>query len=135
MPFIAVFHAVTLMVTTRTLGHVPTILKQIYTDLKNPASFSSPMKLFRAAKWVIPQIKFKDVVDWLETQKLYTLHWRVRTKFRRRKVVTRGVRYQYQADLVDYSTLKRDNCRVPCYHAAVGYTLPRLRASQGSNLV
>ena len=26
-------------------------------------------------------------------------------------------------------------CRVPCYCAAVGYTLPRLRASQGSNLV
>ena len=74
MPFIGVFYAVTLMVTTRTLGHVLTILKQIYTDLKNPASFSSPMKLFRAAKWVIPQIKFKDIVDWLETQKSYTLH-------------------------------------------------------------
>ena len=109
MPFIAVFHPITPMVTTRTLGHIPTILKRIYTDLKNPASFSSPTKLFRAAKWVIPQIKFKDVTEWLETQKLYTLHQRVRTKFRRRKVVTCGVHYQYQADLVDYSKLKRDN--------------------------
>ena len=93
------------------------------------------MKLFRAAKWVIPQIKFKDIADWLETQKSYTLHQKVRTNFRRRKVDTRGVCYQYQADLVHYSTLKRDNCRVPCYRAAVGYTLSRLRASQGSNLV
>ena len=25
-------------------------------------------------------------------------------------------------------------CRVPCYHAAVSYTFPRLRAPQGSNL-
>ena len=25
------------------------------------------------------------------------------------------------------------NCRVPCYRAAVSYTLPRLRASKGSN--
>ena len=30
--------------------------------------------------------------------------------------------------------LTPNSCRVPCYHAAVGYTLPRLRASQGSNL-
>ena len=48
-------------------------------------------------------------MEWLETQKSYTLHWRVRTKFRRRKVVTHRVCYQYQADLVDYSKLKRDN--------------------------
>ena len=48
-------------------------------------------------------------MEWLETQKSYTLHRRVRTKFRRRKVVTRRVCYQYQADLVDYSKLKRDN--------------------------
>ena len=48
-------------------------------------------------------------MEWLETQKSYTLHQRVRTKFRRRKVVTREVHYQYQADLVDYSKLKRDN--------------------------
>ena len=94
---------------TRTSGHILTILKRIYTDLKNPASFSFPTKLFRAAKLVIPQIKFKDVMEWLETQKSYTLHQRVRTKFRRRKVVTHRVRYQYQADLVDYSKLKTDN--------------------------
>ena len=41
MPFVAVFHPITLMVTTRTSGRVPTILKRIYTDLRNPASFSS----------------------------------------------------------------------------------------------
>ena len=69
MPFVAVFHPITLIVMTRTSGHVPTILKRIYTDLKNPASFSSSTKLFRAAKQVIPQIKFKDVTEWLETQK------------------------------------------------------------------
>ena len=34
---------------------------------------------------------------------------RIKTKFRRRKVPTRGVQYQYQVDLVDYSKLKRDN--------------------------
>ena len=48
-------------------------------------------------------------MEWLETQKSYTLHQRVRTKFRRRKVVIHRARYQYEADLVDYSKLKRDN--------------------------
>ena len=36
----------------------------------------------------------------------------------------------YMNILVDASS----DCRVPCYRAAVGYTLPRLRALQGSNL-
>ena len=31
-------------------------------------------------------------------------------EYPRRKVLSRGLRYQYQADLVDYSALKRDNC-------------------------
>ena len=48
-------------------------------------------------------------MDWLETQKSYTLYWRIKSKFRRRKVLTRGVQYQYQADLVNYLILKRDN--------------------------
>ena len=48
-------------------------------------------------------------MNWLETQKSYTLHRRLKTKFKRRKVLTRGVQYQYQADLVDYAKLKRDN--------------------------
>ena len=76
---------------------------------EEPSQFLFPIKIVQAMKWVVPQIKFKDMTEWLETQKSYTLHWRVRTKFRRRKVVTHRVRYQYQADLVDYSKLKRDN--------------------------
>ena len=35
---------------------------------------------------------------------------RIKVKYPRRKVLSRGLRYQYQADLVDYSALKRDNC-------------------------
>ena len=97
------------MVRTRAWSRVTTLLKRIYTDLKNPASFSSPLKLYRAAKRLLPQIKLKDVTEWLETQKSYTLHRRLCSKFRKRKVVTRGVCYQYQADLVGYSKLKRDN--------------------------
>ena len=76
---------------------------------ENPASFSSPYHLYAEAKKINSKIKLQDVTDWLEMQKSYTLHRRIKTKFRRRKVLTRGVQYQYQVDLVDYSKLKRDN--------------------------
>ena len=37
------------------------------------------------------------------------MYRKIKNKFTRRKVLTRGLHYQYQADLVDYSALKRDN--------------------------
>ena len=85
------------------------LLKSIYTDLRHPASFSSPYTLFRATKQKNPNILYKDVESWLETQPVYTKYRRIKVKYPRRKVLSRGLRYQYQADLVDYSPLKRDN--------------------------
>lgn len=87
-------------------------MKPIYTDLKHPASFSSPYKLYRAARKVHDGITLKQVEDWLETQHTYTKYRDVKTRFPRRKVLTRGIGYQHQADLVDYSALSRDNSGV-----------------------
>ena len=88
---------------------VAATLKNIYTDLSNPASYSSPYTLYLAAKRKIPGIKFTQVEEWLESKNSYTLYRRLRRKYTTRKVLARGIRYQYQADLVDYSALKRDN--------------------------
>ena len=85
------------------------LLKSIYTDLRHPASFSPPYTLFRAAKQKNPNILFKDIESWLETQPVYTKYKRVKVKYPHCKVLSRGLRYQYQADLVDYCALKRDN--------------------------
>ena len=82
------------------------LLKSIYTDLRHPASFSSPYTLFRATKQKNPNILYKDVESWLETQPVYTKYRRIKVKHPRHKVLSRGLRYQYQADLVDYSALK-----------------------------
>ena len=85
------------------------LLKSIYTYLRHPASFSSPYTLFRATKQKNPNILFKDVESWLETQPVYTNYRQVKVKYSHHKVLSRGLRYQYQADLVDYSALKGDN--------------------------
>ena len=83
--------------------------KSIYTDLRHPASFSSLYTLFRAAKQKNPNILYKDAESWLETQPVYTKYRRIKVKYPHCKVLYTGLKYQYQADLVDYSALKRDN--------------------------
>ena len=85
------------------------LLKSIYTNLRHPASFSSPYTLFRATEQINPNILFIDVESWLETQPVYTKYRRIKVKYPCHKVLSRGLKYQYQADLVDYSALKRDN--------------------------
>ena len=92
----------------RTL-RINALLKSIYTDHRHPASFSSPYTPFRAATQKNSNILFKDVESWLETQPVYTKYRRIKVKYPSCKVLSRGLRYQYQADLVDYSALKRDN--------------------------
>ena len=73
-------------------------------------TLTSPYTVFRATKQKNPNILFKDVESWLETQPIYTKYRRIKVKYPHCKVLSRGLRYQYQADLVDYSALKRDNC-------------------------
>ena len=85
------------------------LLKSIYTDLRHLGSFSFSYTLFRATEQKTPNILFKDVESWLETQPVYTKYRRVKVKYPQHKVLFRGLRYQYQADFVDYSALKRDN--------------------------
>ena len=52
-----------LRLTQRRPLRINALLKSIYTDLRHPASFSSPYTLFRAAKQKNPNILFKDVKD------------------------------------------------------------------------
>ena len=85
------------------------LLYRIYTDVKNPASFSSPWKLYKAVKKDDSSITLTQVKHFLESQKSYTLHRHFNSRFHQRKVLARGVRYQFQADLIDYAPLKREN--------------------------
>ena len=86
------------------------LLHKIYTDIRNPTSFSSPWKLYRATRslgyW---DITLSDVEHFLEGQHSYTLHRHFNPRFRRRKVLAWDVGYQYQADLIDYAPLKSEN--------------------------
>lgn len=76
-------------------------LNTIYFNPANPASFGSAYQLARATGE-----KLADVKKWLIKQNAYTLHTPVRRKFQRRKVIVGGIDHQWQADLIDVSSLK-----------------------------
>lgn len=85
------------------------ILKKIYYDVRNPASYSAPYTLYKAAKKINKNIRIRDVNDWLSSQNAYTLYRPVKSVFKRRKVIVRGLHHQHQADLVDFQPLAREN--------------------------
>lgn len=85
------------------------ILDKIYNNPKHPASFSSPYKLWIAAHKKNVKISLEFVKEWLQSQNSYTLHREVRREFPRRKVIVSGVGIQYQADLVDFAPIKKEN--------------------------
>lgn len=79
-------------------------LKRIYYDESNPASYGGIKKLASATN-----LHPKNVSDWLNQQWTYTLHKPARKTFPRRKYVSRGINYQWQADLMDMQKYSREN--------------------------
>ena len=55
------------------------------------------------------KLKQSDVHHWLSYQDAYTLHKPVRRTFSRRRVIVGGIDHQWQADLIDVRSLKKDN--------------------------
>lgn len=59
-------------------------MEEIYSDLTNPASLSSPKNLYDEVRKNDDQVKFKHIEDFLASQKSYTLHKVKKHKFKKR---------------------------------------------------
>lgn len=88
---------------------IESLLKQVFYDIKNQASFSSPRRLYNSVKKRIPSLKLEHVEDFLSRQDAYTLHRPVRHVFPRRKTVVRARDSQWQTDLIVLPALSRHN--------------------------
>ena len=84
-------------------------LSDYYFDTKSPVAFTSPLALYREAKKRYPSLTFRQVKTWLQSKDTYTLHKPVRYNFPRNRVIVTGIDDQWQADLVDISSLARFN--------------------------
>ena len=71
-----------------------------YYNPKKPASFTGHHSFSKVAK---------NSKNWLQSQDVYTLHKSVRRRFPRRKTIVPGAKFQFQADLIDFSALKNYN--------------------------
>ena len=83
-------------------------LSDYYFDTKTPVAFTSPLALYREAKKHYPSLTFHQVKTWLQSKDTCTLHKPVRYNFPRNREVTE-FNGQWQADLVDISSLARFN--------------------------
>ena len=88
---------------------IENVISDLYHSLNSHASFSSPLKLYQAAKLKIPGLKLKDVKNWLSKDLTYTLHHPIRRNYTTRRVLVHRIDEQWQADLVDLQKLARFN--------------------------
>ena len=85
------------------------VLEKIFYNLGNPYSYSSPQILYKAPKQHLPDLTLKQVKNWLASQKAYVAHKQSRHRFPRRKVITSGIDYQWEADLAVLEAISRYN--------------------------
>lgn len=84
-------------------------LKRLYYDPRSPASFSSAERLFKEAKKIIPEIRRKQVQQYLNSQRTYTLYRRSVERYKRLKTKASGLHTDWQADLMDVRNMAHAN--------------------------
>ena len=83
------------------------LLKKLYHDLKNPATYAGKSKLLQEAKKHDTNISTEDVEQWSKSQLAYTLHKPMGLNFKTKPVVVHQI--DEQIDLVDMSKLSKHN--------------------------
>lgn len=84
-------------------------LKKIYFKPSSPVAFGGAKKLYDYVKSKGYNPTFKYIREWLQDQETYSLYKPSRSKFQRLRVVTKGPRDVYDADLADMADLSEDN--------------------------
>ena len=85
------------------------ILNKIYTDPKEPGSYSGFSGFSKALKTKKLNISSSTIKKYLQTQDAYTLHKPKRIHFTRKRVLVSGIDSCWQLDLADMSSLKTSN--------------------------
>ena len=85
------------------------VLTSLYTDPRKPSSFSSVGNLYYYAKKIFPEIKLKDVRDFLTSSHTYTRFKKPFYKGPRRKVFLAYPNETWQCDSADLLSLRKQN--------------------------
>jgi hypothetical protein len=85
------------------------LLRKVYYDIKNPASFSSAEKLYQEARKYDTNITRQDVIDFLSGEIAYTLHRRAVRRYPRNPIIVSRPNEMAQSDLIDMQKYAPDN--------------------------
>jgi len=85
------------------------ILRRIYYDPSNPASYGGAKRLWREAIKEAQNIKYIQVKKWLQGQDTYTMFHPVRKKFERVHMLVDYIDEQHRSDLLDVQWFSRFN--------------------------
>lgn len=82
-----------------------------YYNPSHPVGFGSKSQLFNALRNITknPFLRNKLLKQWLISQNTYTLHKPSRWKYYRRRIVALGINHMWEADLIDFSKLDKEN--------------------------
>ena len=84
-------------------------LEKLYNDPSFPGSFSGKYKFYKEVKKIYPNITLRVISKFLSSTKSYALHKPVRKPRFYRKVMTKGINYLWQADLLVLDKFWRTN--------------------------
>jgi transposase InsO family protein len=84
-------------------------LRQLYKDPKFSGAFAGRRQFYRSVKEKYPNVKWKQIVDYLKSDDGYTLHRPVKKPRKYRRVITKHINYLWQVDLVDMSAHAEHN--------------------------
>ena len=85
------------------------LLRDLYHDISNPAGLGSIRQLYLESKKRNKKITWRDIKQFLQQSRTYTLNNPTRKRFPRRKILVPKHRVIMTCDLGDLSVLQRHN--------------------------
>lgn len=70
------------------------ILRKVYYDPENPASFGGVDAVYKEARKQDKNVTKDQIRNWLREQPAYTLHKPIRRHFKRNRVIVYGIDHQ-----------------------------------------
>lgn len=74
-------------------------MEELYYNLEHPSAFTGVRKLYQASKkmaGVEPRPTIKRVKEWLDKQRVYSMHYPRRKRFKRAKTITWGIDFLFE---------------------------------------
>ena len=87
-----------------------TLVRKLYLDEKNiKTAFSTPYIIYKHLKNENYKVTLSRITKALEHIETYQLHKQAKAKFTRQPILSKGIDYCHEADLMDVSTLQKFN--------------------------